>query len=84
MVGLTVYDTTLGTLIANLGYDDVRMPNPVFIGDTLRAETEVTELRDSRSRPNAGIATFQHKLTNQKDQIVCECRRAVLLSRAPR
>ncbi len=71
MVGLTVYDTKLGTLIANLGYDDVRMPNPVFIGDTLRAETEVTELRDSRSRPNAGIATFQHKLTNQKDQIVC-------------
>jgi acyl dehydratase len=83
LVGLTVYDTTLGTLIANLGYDKVRMPNPVFIGDTLRAETEVSELRESKSRPHAGIATFRHRLLNQRDEIVCECLRAALLHKAP-
>lgn len=83
MVGLTVYDTTLGTLIANLGYDKVRMPSPVFIGDTMRAETEVAELRESKSRPNAGIATFQHILMNQRTQIVCECLRMALLQKAP-
>ena len=82
MVGLTVYDTTLGTLIANLGYDKLKMPNPVFIGDTLRAETEVTELRDSTSRPKAGIATFQHRLFNQRDLVVCECLRVALLHRS--
>lgn len=83
MVGLTVYDTTLGTLVANLGYDQVRMPSPVFIGDTLRAETEVVALRQSRSRPAAGIATFGHKLLNQRDQVVCECLRMALLQKAP-
>lgn len=83
MVGLTVYDTTLGTLIANLGYDKVRMPNPVFIGDTMRAETEVIEVRGSKSRPHAGIATFRHKLLNQQNLIVCECLRMALLHRAP-
>lgn len=83
MVGLTVYDTTLGTLMANLGYDKVRMPHPVFIGDTLRAETEVTEVRESKTRPNAGIATFQHKMLNQRDEVVCECLRSALLLKAP-
>jgi len=83
MVGLTVYDTTLGTLIANLGYDKLQMPNPVFIGDTLRAQTEVIELRPSRSRPTAGIATFRHKLLNQRDEVVCECLRMALLQKAP-
>src|SRR3546814_12364915 len=66
MVGLSVGDTTLGTLVANLGYDKVVMPKPVFIGDTLRAETEVTELKPSKSRPNAGIVTFTHRLVNQR------------------
>lgn len=83
MIGLTVYDTTLGTLVANLGYDKVRMPKPVFIGDTLRAATEVLELRESKSRPNAGIATFAHQLRNQRDEVVCECVRAALLHKAP-
>lgn len=83
MVGLTVYDTTLGTLIANLGYDKLRMPSPVFIGDTLRAETDVAELRASKSRPNAGIATFRHRLLNQRDQVVCECLRMALLQKVP-
>ena len=82
MVGLSVGDTTLGTLVANLGYDKVVMPNPVFIGDTLRAETEVVALKDSRSRPEAGIVTFRHRLLNQRDAVVCECLRMALLKRS--
>jgi acyl dehydratase len=82
MVGLAVADTTLGTLIANLGYDKLVMPKPVFIGDTMRATTEVAELRESRSRPNAGIVTFTHELINQRDEIVCRCLRSALLKRS--
>ena len=82
MVGLSVGDTTSGTLIANLGYDKVTMPKPVFIGDTLRVETEVVELRASKSRPNAGIVTFQHRAINQRDEIVCQCLRMALLKRS--
>jgi acyl dehydratase len=83
MVGLSVGDTTLGTLIANLGYDKLVMPNPVFIGDTMRAETEVAALRASGSRPEAGIVTFRHVLINQRDAVVCECLRTALIRRAP-
>ena len=82
MVGLSVGDTTLGTLIANLGYDKLVMPAPVFIGDTLRATSEVTELRDSRSRPAAGLVTFAHELLNQRDEMVCRCLRTALLRKA--
>ncbi len=82
MIGLSVGDTTHGTLIANLGYDKVVMPKPVFIGDTLRADTEVIELRASKSRPNAGIVTFKHRALNQRDEIVCQCLRVALLKRA--
>jgi acyl dehydratase len=83
MVGLSVADTTLGTLVANLGYDQLIMPKPVFIGDTLRAESLVTKLKQSRSRPHAGIVTFKHMLKNQRDEIVCECLRSALLHRNP-
>jgi acyl dehydratase len=79
MVGVSVEDTTLGTLVANLGYDKVTMPKPVFIGDTLRTETEVVELRESRSRPNAGIVTFRHRCFNQRDELVCEALRTALV-----
>ncbi|MEX6504929.1 MaoC family dehydratase [Jiella sp. M17.18] len=82
MVGLTVGDTTLGTLVANLGYDKVVMPKPVFIGDTLRAETEVSDKRESRSRPEAGIVTFSHRLLNQRDEVACQCLRTALIRRA--
>lgn len=82
MVGLSVGDTTLGTLIANLGYDKLVMPKPVFLGDTLRAETEVHALRESRSRPDAGIVTFAHRLFNQRDEVVCECLRTALVIKA--
>ncbi|MCU6454685.1 MaoC family dehydratase [Sphingomonas sp. A2-49] len=83
MVGLSVGDTTLGTLVANLGYDKLVMPKPVFLGDTLRAETEVVELRDSRSRPDAGLVTFRHTMLNQRDETVCQCLRTALLKRRP-
>jgi acyl dehydratase len=81
MVGLSVADTTLGVLVANLGYDKLVMPKPVFIGDTLRAESEVAELRASKSRPDAGIVTFKHILINQRDEIVCQCLRSALIRR---
>ena len=83
MVGVSVGDTTLGTLVANLGYDKLVMPNPVFLGDTLRSESEVVELKESRSRPNAGIITFRHRSLNQRDQVVCECLRTALIQRRP-
>ncbi|HEY4546146.1 MAG TPA: MaoC family dehydratase [Pedomonas sp.] len=83
MVGLSVGDTTLGTLVANLGYQDLVMPKPVFIGDTLRAESEVVEKRESKSRPDAGIVTFAHQLLNQRDEVVCKCLRSALLKRRP-
>lgn len=83
MIGLSVADTTLGTLIADLAYDKLVMPKPVFIGDTLRARTEVLEARESRSRPDAGTVTFHHELLNQRDEIVCHCRRTALLKRMP-
>jgi acyl dehydratase len=83
MVGLSVSDTTLGTLVANLGYDKLVMPKPVFIGDTLRAETEVVDIKESRSRPDAGIVTFRHELLNQRDEVVCKCLRMALMQRAP-
>jgi acyl dehydratase len=82
MIGLSVGDTTLGTLVANLGYDKVVMPKPVFIGDTLRAQTEVVDLRPSRSRPEAGLVTFRHRMLNQRDEVVCECLRTALLTRS--
>ena len=83
MIGLSVGDTTLGTLVANLGYDKLTMPAPVFLGDTLRAESEVAELRDSRSRPDAGLVTFAHEMFNQRGQLVCRCLRTALLRRRP-
>jgi len=79
MIGLSVAETTLGTLVANLGYDKVVMPKPVFLGDTLRIESEVVELRPSKSRPGSGIVTFEHRAINQRDEMVCSCLRMALL-----
>ena len=79
MIGLSVGDTTLGTLLANLGYDKLVMPKPVFIGDTMRAETDITDLKPSKSRPGAGIVTFTHRLINQRDEITCQCLRMALV-----
>jgi acyl dehydratase len=83
MIGVSVADTTLGTLVANLGYDALKFPNPVFVGDTLRSESECIALRESKSRPNAGIVTWAHRSFNQRDELVCECRRTALLLKKP-
>jgi acyl dehydratase len=83
MVGVSVGDTTLGTAIANLGWDEVRFPAPVFIGDTLRIETEVGELRPSRSRPHAGIVTYIHRAFNQRNELVASCKRSGLQRMKP-
>jgi acyl dehydratase len=81
MVGVSVGDTTLGTLVANLGYDSVVMPSPVFIGDTLRIETRVVSTRESKSRPDAGLVVFEHRAINQRDELVCQCTRTALLQK---
>ena len=83
MVGVSVSDTTLGTLVANLGYDKLVFPNPVFAGDTLRSETECLAVRESKSRANAGIVTWAHRSYNQRDELVCECTRSALLLKTP-
>ena len=83
MVGVSVGDTTLGTLVANLGFDAVKFPRPVFVGDTLRTETRVVERRESRSRPGAGIVVFEHRSFNQRGEEVANCRRTALMQRRP-
>ena len=82
-VGVSVADTTLGTLVANLGFDEVRLPKPVFLGDTLRFESEVASLRESKSRPDAGIVTWEHRAINQRGETVCTMKRSALIQRAP-
>ena len=83
MIGISVGDTTLGTTIGNLGMTDVKFPNPVFHGDTIRAETEVVAARPSRSRPDAGLVEFHHRAFNQDGKLVAECRRQAFMRRQP-
>jgi acyl dehydratase len=83
MVGISVGDTTLGTAVANLGWDEVRFPKPVFHGDTLHVQTEVLELRASNSRPNAGIVVFAHRAYNQSGDLVAHCKRTGLQLKRP-
>ena len=84
LVGISVHDTTLGTLVANLGYDKLVFPKPVFTGDTLRSTSECIAVRESKSRPEAGIVTWAHRSFNQRDELVCECTRTALLHKRPR
>jgi acyl dehydratase len=83
MVGISVGETTLGTAVANLGWDEVRFPKPLFHGDTVNVVTEVIELRDSKSRPDAGIVTFLHKAFNQHGDVVASCKRSGLQRKKP-
>ena len=83
IVGISIHETTLGTTVANLGLGDVRFPSPLFVGDTVRVETEVIAKRESRSRPSNGILTLEHRGYNQHDALIASCRRAVLMLRAP-
>jgi acyl dehydratase len=83
VIGISVYDTTLGTTIANLGMENTQFPNPVFHGDTIRVETRVVSLRESKSRPTAGIVVFEHKGINQRGEVVCLCTRSAFMRKQP-
>ncbi len=83
LIGLSVLETTHGTTIANLGFQKVEFPAPVFVGDTIHAETEVVAARESKSRPDAGIVTFEHRAFNQRDELVCRAVRDALMHRRP-
>lgn len=83
IVGISVNDTTHGTAVANLGWDDVRFPKPLFPGDTIHVETEVLETRASKSRPDNGIVVFAHRAFNQHDELVATCRRSALMLKEP-
>ncbi len=83
MVGISVGDTTLGTAIANLGWDEVRFPAPLYPGDTVHVTTEVIDLRESKSRPDAGIVTFLHRAFSQNDELVASCKRSGLQRKRP-
>jgi len=81
MVGISVGDTTQGTTVANLGWDEVRFPKPLFHGDTVRVQSEILELRESRSRPHNGIVIFEHRAYNQNNDLVATCKRSALMLR---
>lgn len=83
VIGLSVQDTTMGTTIANLGMTETTFPKPVFSGDTIRAETRVIACRESRSRPDQGIVTFEHLGLNQRDDVVCRTLRNALMRKRP-
>jgi acyl dehydratase len=83
LVGMSVYDTTLGTTIGNLGMTDVVFPKPVFAGDTLRARTKVLSLRESKSRPTAGIVEFEHIALKQTGEVVATCKRTAFMRKKP-
>jgi len=83
VVGISVGDTTLGTTVGNLGWDEVRFPKPVFAGDTIHVETRVLEKRESKSRPANGIVIFEHRGLNQRDELICSCKRSALMFRRP-
>lgn len=83
VVGLSIYDTTLGTTVGNLGWEEVRFAKPVFAGDTLRSESTVVGIRESKSRPTQGIVTFEHRGFNQRGEEVAYCRRVALMLRKP-
>ena len=82
-VGLSVGDLTEGTMVANLGYDRINHPHPMFHGDTLYVESEVLEARDSKSRPTQGLVRLQHTGRNQAGVIVIVFERTVLMQRRP-
>ncbi len=83
VIGLSVGETTLGTTVGNLGFDETRFPNPVFIGDTIYGHTVIKSKRESKSRPEWGIVTFEHQGINQRGEVVCTCVRNGMLLKLP-
>jgi acyl dehydratase len=83
LIGLSVYETTHGTTVANLGFEEIAFPAPVFPGDTIHARSEVVSTRESSSRPGQGIVVFDHTAFNQHDAVVARCRRSALMHKRP-
>jgi acyl dehydratase len=81
--GMSVPGLVFGTSLGNLGYEHTEFPNPVFHGDTLRAETTILEKRESKSRDDRGIVWFEHRGYNQRDELVMRCKRAGMIMRKP-
>ncbi len=84
MIGISVNDTTIGTTVGNLGMSEVKFPKPLFHGDTIRVETEVKNVRESKSRPTQGIVIFEHRAYNQNGDLVAICERAALMHKSPK
>ncbi|HSZ75618.1 MAG TPA: MaoC family dehydratase [Rhizomicrobium sp.] len=84
MIGISVHETTLGTTVANLGMEEVKFPKPLFHGDTIHVESEVLEVRESKSRPENGIVLFLHRAINQRGEVVASCKRTALMHRKPK
>lgn len=83
MIGISVHDTTFGTTIANLGMTETVFPHPLFHGDTVRVETEVKSVRETRSKPDRGIVEFEHRAFNQNDVLVARCLRQAMIMKRP-
>jgi acyl dehydratase len=83
MIGISVNDLTIGTIVANLGMTEVKFPAPLFQGDTIHVETLVATKRESKSRPDAGIVEFEHKAFKQDGTLVAQCRRQVFMRKKP-
>lgn len=83
MIGISVHETTLGTTVANLGMTDTTFPHPVFHGDTIRVESEVRSVRESKSRPDRGIVEFEHRAYNQDGALVARCVRQAMILKRP-
>ncbi len=79
LIGLSVYETTHGTTVANLGFEETTFPAPVYQGDSIRAQTEVVSHRRSSSRPTQGVVVFEHRAFNQHGTLVATCKRAALM-----
>jgi acyl dehydratase len=81
--GMTVPDLVFRTSLGNLGYEHIEFPRPVFHGDTIRAESTILDKRESKSRPEAGIVWFEHRGYNQRDELVCRCKRTGMILKRP-
>ncbi len=83
MIGISVHDTTLGTIVANLGMTDTTFPHPVFHGDTIRVETEIVSVRESKSKPDRGVIEMEHRAYNQQGNLVARCVRQTMIQKRP-
>ena len=83
VTGISMQDTTQGTTLGNLGFQDTTFPKPVFHGDTIHVRTEIVDKRESKSRNDSGIVFFRHYGLNQRDEVICDCRRAGLMLKRP-